>query len=64
MRLTVMHIAEIVGIYNHYFSANYNLDNENDLNLVADAIHSMINKAFGIDIIKAILKGTKQEERA
>lgn len=59
MRLTSLHVAEIVGIYKHFF-ANYNLDDELDLNLAAEQISYMIGKAISIDTIKAILKSIER----
>lgn len=64
MRLTSLHVAEIVGIYKANFSANYNLDDEFDLNLVAESIWHMIGRAFSIDTIKAILKSIKRVEES
>lgn len=62
MRLTSLHVAEIAGIYNNHFLANYSLDNVRDLNLVAELISRMIGKAISIDTIKAILKSIKRVE--
>lgn len=61
MRLTSLHVAEIVGIYKHSL-ANYNLDDELDLNLAAEQISCIIGKAISIDTIKAILKSIKRVE--
>lgn len=61
MRLTSLHVAEIVGIYKHYL-ANYNLDDELDLNLAAEQVSYIIGKAISIDTIKAILKSIKRVE--
>ena len=58
MRLTSLHVTEIVGIYKHLL-ADYNLDDELDLNLAAEQVSYIIGKAISIDTIKAILKSIK-----